>query len=359
MLLIEPGFYHPCKRMDENDLLISVLYPGFIQVRNAARDLSRRANFSLGMNDIDAAIIDMVAINKLGSKMQMRGSSLLQKLVGISINRISFQVFENILANDQLSRKHLQLIRDEYFCEEPSSLLDALQRREFYFLLECMQSFEAGSGQDLADAFGVNSTSDSDSTFAQSVQSKLINWEIAAQSVLDVNLEVCEKCKIADDFERLAAWEQFESDIDDAFLEPSSGLRAGMRWFAGARSRGFVQGWMFAAMMLSSYSGVDVANVKQKIYRDLSKIGLCIEEYRIRNGGYPRELNELVPDFLESIPVDRFSNRPLNYKLTDNYYIVGSVGEDGISELPNVSEGAPENELDESDDILLKVRLKK
>ena len=56
---------------------------------------------------------------------------------------------------------------------------------------------------------------------------------------------------------------------------------------------------------------------------------LAIERYRLANNQLPETLEQLVPDFLESIPLDPFTGTPLLYtKTAENHYIVYSVGED-------------------------------
>lgn len=51
---------------------------------------------------------------------------------------------------------------------------------------------------------------------------------------------------------------------------------------------------------------------------DQTRIACALERYRIRQGSYPSELSLLVPDFLQSLPPDRYSLEPINYKLLDS-----------------------------------------
>ena len=52
----------------------------------------------------------------------------------------------------------------------------------------------------------------------------------------------------------------------------------------------------------------------------------------------PDSLSNLVPDFLESIPIDPFDGKELRYRKLDKGFVVYSVGEnlsdDGGQEMP-------------------------
>ncbi|MDA1273751.1 MAG: ABC transporter permease subunit [Verrucomicrobia bacterium] len=58
---------------------------------------------------------------------------------------------------------------------------------------------------------------------------------------------------------------------------------------------------------------------------------LAIERYRLRGGGsLPLRLEELVPEFLETIPIDPFDGSPIRFKRIEHGYCVYSVGSDGV-----------------------------
>ncbi|MGC4003209.1 MAG: hypothetical protein QM811_08775 [Pirellulales bacterium] len=73
-------------------------------------------------------------------------------------------------------------------------------------------------------------------------------------------------------------------------------------------------------------------------YRDGALIGLALERYRRNHGVCPARLNELVPDYLSELPVDRINGTPLIYKLIDGAPIVYGTGVDGIDENGKLDE---------------------
>jgi len=62
---------------------------------------------------------------------------------------------------------------------------------------------------------------------------------------------------------------------------------------------------------------------------DLAKAALAIERYRLATGSVPNELAELVPAYLDEVPIDPFDARPIRYKRTEPGYLLYSVMEDG------------------------------
>jgi hypothetical protein len=57
---------------------------------------------------------------------------------------------------------------------------------------------------------------------------------------------------------------------------------------------------------------------------------LALQAYRLERGHHPERLESLVPDYIESMPVDPFAGQPLRYRLgEDGQYVLYSVGPDG------------------------------
>ena len=55
---------------------------------------------------------------------------------------------------------------------------------------------------------------------------------------------------------------------------------------------------------------------------------LAVERYRLANGRLPATLQDLVPTFIASVPVDPFDGQALRYQQLDPGYVVYSVGQD-------------------------------
>jgi len=71
---------------------------------------------------------------------------------------------------------------------------------------------------------------------------------------------------------------------------------------------------------------------------------IAIERYRRREGRLPESLAELVPDFLEAVPIDPFDGKPVRYVVKKEAYLVYTCGRD------RVDDGG--KEVDRTDDVI-------
>ncbi len=65
---------------------------------------------------------------------------------------------------------------------------------------------------------------------------------------------------------------------------------------------------------------------------DCARVALGIERYRLAKGALPKVLDDLVPQYIDKVPIDPFDGKPVRYKLTEPGYIVYSIGADGSDE---------------------------
>lgn len=57
----------------------------------------------------------------------------------------------------------------------------------------------------------------------------------------------------------------------------------------------------------------------------------ALRAYKMNNGHYPKNLQELMPKYLQKIPIDPWDGiAPLHYQLQGNKYLLWSIGPDGI-----------------------------
>jgi len=70
-------------------------------------------------------------------------------------------------------------------------------------------------------------------------------------------------------------------------------------------------------------------DLRLRAHLDLAKAALAVERYRLATGKVPGQLEELVPQYLERVPVDPFDNQPIRYRRTQPGYVLYSVDTDG------------------------------
>ena len=86
---------------------------------------------------------------------------------------------------------------------------------------------------------------------------------------------------------------------------------------------------------LFSQSLVSVQNLLHRVMaaevmRSMGITALALKRYQLRNGHYPSELAQLVPDFVPAVPRDPADGQPLRYRLnSDGTFLLYSIGDDG------------------------------
>ena len=74
---------------------------------------------------------------------------------------------------------------------------------------------------------------------------------------------------------------------------------------------------------------VVVLDLRFRAHLDLARAALAIERYRLARGTVPGELDELVPEYLQEVPLDPFDGQPIRYRRTESGYMLYTVLEDG------------------------------
>jgi hypothetical protein len=81
-------------------------------------------------------------------------------------------------------------------------------------------------------------------------------------------------------------------------------------------------------MQTASMVRVTVIEIQRNTHMNAARVALAVERYRLVKGELPEDLAILVPQFMESIPIDPFDGKPLKYKKLDLGFVVYSVGAD-------------------------------
>lgn len=81
--------------------------------------------------------------------------------------------------------------------------------------------------------------------------------------------------------------------------------------------------------------------VQALVHRECSLTAIALKRYRLAQGEYPEDLADLVPDYLDRLPIDFMDGQPLRYRrLPADEFLLYSVNRDGVDDGgdPNPSE---------------------
>jgi hypothetical protein len=76
-------------------------------------------------------------------------------------------------------------------------------------------------------------------------------------------------------------------------------------------------------------AGVAVFNATARAVslRNATVAAIAVERYQMKTGNLPDTLEKLIPEFLESVPVDPFDGLSLRYRVDEGKFVVYSVGD--------------------------------
>ncbi len=64
----------------------------------------------------------------------------------------------------------------------------------------------------------------------------------------------------------------------------------------------------------------------------MADAAIGVQRYFRVHGKLPEKLDELVPTFLPSVPMDPYDGKPLRYVVRQDEYVVYSIGKNGVDD---------------------------
>ncbi len=113
----------------------------------------------------------------------------------------------------------------------------------------------------------------------------------------------------------------------DAADDPKAMMQAGQRIDATVPTEPMTH--VLVRMLLPSLSRSVVLHLRITAQLECTRVALAAERFRLKTGRLPTSIAELVPDYLDGVPDDPFSDGPLLLRETEDGIVVYSVNEDG------------------------------
>ncbi len=116
-------------------------------------------------------------------------------------------------------------------------------------------------------------------------------------------------------------------DLWESEAKSLSPLRVVLGYIFGGREyRGRFLETLVSCQSLSGPGSLLTLDDQLQMKFELADVAISMERYFRAHGEYPDDLDDLVPEYISKIPVDRFSEAPLIYELVDGEYRLSSVG---------------------------------
>ncbi len=323
-------WFDPLVCAPDSRLLMQAQRPALRPIREMTRALCVRATLAVGNGNLDEAIRDLSTCRRL-ARLVGQGPMFLDAVTACSIEQMTCRADATLLGTGQLNAKQARAVLAELAHLPPLPATKALlDRGERFSYLDTI----CAMARDGPDAFE-QLTDDGNDRQGSTIRQAISSWGLAS---LDWNLMLTMANRCYDESvdaaclptraERRAA----RTRIEDTFTADNSqsGLR---RFFTQCFSPHATISKQVARIILRLALPIQttVADIVDRatMHSQLIRVGFALAAYRADHGTYPQTLARLVPEHIEHIPMDIFTQQPLKYTTTEAGYILYSVGLNG------------------------------
>ncbi|NQT17173.1 MAG: hypothetical protein HQ582_30750 [Planctomycetes bacterium] len=176
---------------------------------------------------------------------------------------------------------------------------------------------------------------------------RAVDWDTVLRVANEHYNRVVEIVRVDDRVERARAIVEFEEEVDRQ-VEANAGLRSLAKSALAKGPRKALAekiGLLLAPLVSGTLESEDRALAKLR----MADTSLALAAYRADHGGYPEKLAELVPEYVDEVSRDVFTEDELRYALIDDDYLLYSVGPNGEDEEGRTHESEPRG-----DDVVIR-----
>ena len=348
--------YKTGEKPGDDGSLLGILMPNLADFRDIARALCFRAQIQAAKEQYSEAFDDLITCYKFGRLIGQGEKNIIEQLVGIAVQVIAISNTRSILTEYELDSQQLATLQDDF------SKAQAGQEFRMRLLNEKLMVFDEIQ-RCFTDGFGgghlypkriltLGEMNGSDLEIAKIVLVALLvpkNWDDAARFMF-FHPNKAETKQQADDFynfieetSKMSPAELREKEID-----------------LGKKEESMSEGNIFLRILTPALGKVHQLSYRLKA--DVKSLPVIIAALRFKadKGQHPENLAELLKEgYIDEIPIDPFSNKPLVYMRTDEGFILYSIGydfEDNGGILGTNSKGKKRLWADEGDAVFWPVQ---
>lgn len=254
----------------------------------------------------------------------------------------TFLKAENGQLNDAIDQYFSMLTFSKKFSDEPFQALIsylismAITRRQ----IELLNRIISSNKLDDETLFNILKRLDIDvwqKGLIKGIESERVAFIDCAREVLKGNKEVTEELEVY----KLIFWLSrpfIKSDLSWAMEIYDESVEAGkMPYYKTPEFFKYLEEkwekipryYIFSLVLVPSFKSTYLKKAVLEAEILAAKAGIACKIFQNRQGRFPEQLSQLVPDILAEVPTDPFSGKPLIYRRTPSGFIVYSVGSNG------------------------------
>jgi hypothetical protein len=269
--------------------------------------LEARWHFEHGREE--EALSNALRVLRLGQMVETGEGSLIDYLVGVIIKAVGFSQIERLGAATSLSSSQLVHYVDRLAEYQSSDEAYVISIKNEYTVL-------TNSIRDIKDGAGMISPQDN-------LEERLFRTSLRPNMTKNMFLKSFETaiCAATQDYSRLAA-----TNLYDPYAERSTFRKLCPEVLAASFKN--AGGEMMYRMGMPACVRLLDLKCRNDVCVGALRLLLATKAYQLDHGDLPEALADLIPDYMDAVPVDAYDGKPMCYSKEKK--IVFSVGTDGI-----------------------------
>ena len=314
--LARPLYFSPMVEVDVDGRSRALLYH-LSACREFGTLLASRAMLKLQSGQIESAWSDILNCHRLGRLVQ-QGGTIGEARIGYEIEELAVNAAAR-LAVDPRTKPTLirQALTDLDKLPKMPPMRDKTDGMVRLSMLQMVEELEKDPKQQ------------------KLLDGRKVDWVVARATANALADRFVERSEIRYDEASLPPLPKIEKSVRKIY--PSFHRVEYFLHFLSAKELGEVAGETTISV-LKKHTGVLGFEVQAAQRLQLERIVLGLALYQKEQGHYPKTLAELKPRYLESIPSDYFTGKPLKYELKPNGFRLYSLGENQIPNDPNAED---------------------
>jgi hypothetical protein len=314
---LRPRYYHPMIDPSVHPMVMGILLPLAQAQRHFVNIRAVIAMQHLGDGNITAAFDETLTIRR-HARLAQQSASAVERMIAYALELLAVETEWRIAQSGKATMQELLDYRAKINALPPlSDATECYEHCERYMMLDTICQIARNKAID--DPMW-------NDTGAMSFLFSACDWETAMNVTNPYFDRIIEAMNKETYQEMKTESELYDQDLKMLQAELRDPLTITKAIVGGRNAKGEYMGKLLATQFMPGFRGAVEANYSAQAFHRLSLIVLSLEAYKLDRGGYPQYLDELIPGYGESLPLDPFVEEPFRYKRKDASYQIYSVG---------------------------------
>ena len=311
-------YYWLDKTDPNNPPLMYMLLPELAPTRGIAKMIVWQAKLKAYTGDIEGAFDDIFTLYRSGE--HLKGPKvLIEQLVGIALQAMAAETSRTILINTDIDPETLQTIQQKLTDLRNKSVFVADFQTEKFLVLDfvqrCYTDNGRGSGHLIPRVAGeyYGGLDGMDPSYPDLTFIPFLGVAMVSADREELTKMINKFYDTTQKYAYKSPWQIEEEDIDFYMGTTKWSMVKQMRYFP-------------LSILMPAYEKVNTVIHRSKADIDSLITTIAILRFQKQKGVYPQNLQQLLDEtFINELPSDPFSDKPLVYRKTDDSFIFYSV----------------------------------